>query len=183
MPIIAHPERNNRVQRSPEVLESCIDAGAVLQGTSGSFSRLFRKDSQKTFFELLARGWFSLLASDAHSAPEYTWSLGPMLAELGDRICPRRLRLAGEREPGAGVGRQAADPHGAEAAARQEPAQVRLAGLGVQAPVSALGLDPPVAVLEADDVVLAQVVSRLDLDDLHRLRARVGEAVRGSGGT
>lgn len=85
-PIIAHPERNDRVQRSPEVLEGCMNAGAILQGTSGSLSGPFRRDSQKTFHELLARGWFGLLASDAHSAPEYTWTVAPMLAELGSRL-------------------------------------------------------------------------------------------------
>ena len=84
--ILAHPERSERVQRSPDALTGCLNAGAILQGTSGSFSPLFRRDSHKTFHELLARGWFSLLASDAHSEPEYTWSLGPLLAELGDRI-------------------------------------------------------------------------------------------------
>ena len=58
----------------------------MLQGTSGSLSPLLRRGSHKTFYELLARGWFSLLASDGHSQPEYTWSLGPLLAELGDRV-------------------------------------------------------------------------------------------------
>lgn len=93
LPIIAHPERNERVQRSPDVLAGCLNAGAILQGTSGSFSPLFRKGSQKTFFELLARGWFSLLASDAHSEPEYTWSLAPLLGEIGDRISPEERDL------------------------------------------------------------------------------------------
>ncbi len=87
-PIIAHPERNERVQRSPDVLTGCMNAGAVLQGTAGSLSPMFRRDCQKTFFDLLARGWFGLLASDAHSEPEYTWSLAPLLAELGDRLTP-----------------------------------------------------------------------------------------------
>jgi protein-tyrosine phosphatase len=93
LPIIAHPERNQRVQRSPDAIQGCIDSGAVLQGTSGSFSHSFRKNSQKTFFELLARGWFSLLASDAHADIEYTWSLGPLLAELGDRVSPEAVDL------------------------------------------------------------------------------------------
>ena len=88
-PIIAHPERNERVQRSPDAILGCINSGAILQGTSGSLSPMFRKQSQKTFLALLARGWYSLLASDAHSDPEYTWTLGPLLAELGDRISPQ----------------------------------------------------------------------------------------------
>ena len=93
LPIIAHPERNDRVQRSPDALEPCINAGAVLQGTSGSLTSLFRKGSQKTFLELLARGWFGLLASDGHSTPEYTWTVGAMLAELGTRLTPEDCDL------------------------------------------------------------------------------------------
>jgi protein-tyrosine phosphatase len=85
-PILAHPERSERVRRSPDALTGLMNAGAVLQGTSGSLSPLLRRGSHKTFYELLARGWFSLLASDGHSQPEYTWSLGPLLAELGDRV-------------------------------------------------------------------------------------------------
>lgn len=92
-PVIAHPERNDRVQSSPDVLEACMSAGAVLQGTSGSLTNVFRKDSQKTFFELLSRGWFSLLASDGHSTPDYTWSVGPMLAEIGNRLTPEDCEL------------------------------------------------------------------------------------------
>jgi protein-tyrosine phosphatase len=93
LPILAHPERSERVRRSPDALTGCMNAGAVLQGTSGSFGPLFRRDSHKTFYELLARGWFSLLASDGHSEPEYTWGLGPLLAELGDRISPDERNL------------------------------------------------------------------------------------------
>jgi protein-tyrosine phosphatase len=99
-PIIAHPERNERVQRSPDVLMGCMNAGAVLQGTAGSLSPMFRRDCQKTFFDLLARGWFGLLASDAHSEPEYTWSLAPLLAELGDRLMPEDRDLLVNVNPG-----------------------------------------------------------------------------------
>jgi protein-tyrosine phosphatase len=100
LPIIAHPERNGRVQRSPDAIQGCINSGAILQGTSGSLSPNFRKQSQKTFLELLARGSFSLLASDAHADPEYTWTLGPLLAELGDRISPEDRDLLVRVNPG-----------------------------------------------------------------------------------
>jgi len=93
VPIIAHPERNDRVQRSPDLLTGCLNAGALLQGTSGSLSPAFRKSSQRTFLELLSRGWFSLLASDAHSKPEYTWTLAPMLKELDKRLTPEYRNL------------------------------------------------------------------------------------------
>lgn len=100
IPVIAHPERNERVQRSPDVLQGCMNAGAVLQGTAGSFTDMFRRSSQKTFLELLARGWYGLLASDAHSEPDFTWSLGPLLAELGDRVSPEDRTLLVNVNPG-----------------------------------------------------------------------------------
>ena len=126
LPIIAHPERNQRVQDSPDVLTGCLNAGAILQGTSGSFSPLFRRDCQKTFFELLARGWFSLLASDAHSEPEYTLELGPAAGRGRRSHLPRGTGLARAREPDPGVGRKATHPHCAEAVTWPEPAQVHL---------------------------------------------------------
>jgi protein-tyrosine phosphatase len=99
LPILAHPERNERVQRSPDALAACLNAGAVAQGTAGSLSSMFRKQSLKTFHELLARGWFSLLASDAHSQPEYTWSLEPLLSELGKRVSASDRELMTEVNP------------------------------------------------------------------------------------
>jgi protein-tyrosine phosphatase len=99
VPILAHPERNDRVQRSPDVLAACLNAGAVAQGTAGSLSSMFRKQSLKTFQELLARGWFGLLASDAHSKPEYTWTLEPLFAELGKRLSPADRVVMTELNP------------------------------------------------------------------------------------
>ncbi len=100
LPLIAHPERNDRVQRDPDILVGCMEAGGVLQGTSGSLSQMFRKQAQRTFYELLARGWLWVLASDAHSSPKYTWSLGPMLADLGSRLSPDDRELLVNVNPG-----------------------------------------------------------------------------------
>ena len=84
-PVLAHPERNERVQRSPELLDDCIRAGAVAQGTAGSLAGPFRKGSMRTFLDLLARGSLSLLASDGHAQVDYTWTLAPLLEELRKR--------------------------------------------------------------------------------------------------
>jgi len=99
LPILAHPERNERIQRSPDALAACLNAGAVAQGTAGSLSSMFRKQSLKAFHGLLARGWLSLLASDAHSDLEYTWSLEPLLADLGKRLSPADRELMTEVNP------------------------------------------------------------------------------------
>ena len=85
-PILAHPERNERLQRSPELLDDCLRAGAVAQGTAGSLAGPFRKGSMRTFLDMLARGTLSLLASDGHAQVDYTWSLAPLLEELRKRV-------------------------------------------------------------------------------------------------
>jgi len=93
VPILAHPERNERVQRSPELLRSCIRAGAIAQGTAGSMSGQFRRGSMRTFLDLLSHGVLQLLASDAHCQVDYTWSLQPLRLELGKRLTPEQLDL------------------------------------------------------------------------------------------
>lgn len=66
IPVLAHPERNARVQREPAVLEELLRLGAVAQGTLPSLVGTFGTASRKTFLRLLADGWLSLIASDAH---------------------------------------------------------------------------------------------------------------------
>lgn len=102
VPVLAHPERNDRVQRDPEVLKPCLDAGAVAQATAGSLSPMFRRDSLRTFHALLARGWYSLLASDAHADTEYTWSPALVLGEVEGTVAAETLALLTE-ENGARV--------------------------------------------------------------------------------
>ena len=85
-PVLAHPERNERLQRSPGLLDDCIRAGAVAQGTAGSLAGPFRKGCMRTFLDLLARGSLSLLASDGHAHVDYTWSLAPLIEELRKRV-------------------------------------------------------------------------------------------------
>jgi protein-tyrosine phosphatase len=117
-PILAHPERNERVARSPELLDECIRAGAVAQGTAGSLAGPFRKTSLRPFMNLLTRGSLAVLASDGHAMVDYTWSLYPLLEELRGRVSEDHLRklvslnpervLAGrETLPGAPVRRHA----------------------------------------------------------------------------
>jgi protein-tyrosine phosphatase len=91
IPVMAHPERNERVQRSPELLQGCLRAGVVVQGTAGSLAGQFRRSSMPTLLQLLERGDVALLASDGHAQIDYTWSLSPFLEELGRRVSPECL--------------------------------------------------------------------------------------------
>ena len=49
LPVLAHPERNDRVQRDPAVLEELLRIGAVAQGTLPSLLGTFGSASRKTF--------------------------------------------------------------------------------------------------------------------------------------
>jgi protein-tyrosine phosphatase len=86
LPVLAHPERNDRVQMSTDPLARCLKAGAVAQGTAGSLGGMFGRAAEKTFFRLLSEGTMSLLASDAHSFKTDGWTMGPMLAALEGRV-------------------------------------------------------------------------------------------------
>lgn len=66
-PVLAHPERNDEVQRSPEVLRPVVEAGAFVQITAASIDGRLGRRAWKTASRLLDLGLAHLLASDAHS--------------------------------------------------------------------------------------------------------------------
>ena len=105
-PVLAHPERNDRVQKDPAVLQDCLKAGAVAQITVASLTGEFGKKPERVFRMLLGEGAVSLLATDAHAYRTDGWTLAPVIEKLratvGEETIaalvkenPRRL-LAGE---------------------------------------------------------------------------------------
>lgn len=85
IPIIAHPERLNDVQKDIGIMKRAVDRGAVLQITARSLvgpNRPARECSRR----LLSAGLVSLVASDAHKA-EHLWP---------PEIAPALLEIAGE---------------------------------------------------------------------------------------
>jgi protein-tyrosine phosphatase len=106
-PVLAHPERNDRIQKSSELLRGCLRAGAIAQATAASLTGEFGRGAEKTFLRLLSEGMISLLASDAHAYRTDSWTMAPVVESLGASVSkndlatlveenPRRL-LAGER--------------------------------------------------------------------------------------
>ncbi|MBN1320244.1 MAG: hypothetical protein JXA87_05295 [Thermoleophilia bacterium] len=100
MPVLAHPERNDRIQKSSENLVRCLRAGAVAQGTAGSLGGIFGSTAERAFFRLLEEGLVSLLASDAHAFIHGGWTMGPMLDALAGRVSPDDLVTLTETNPG-----------------------------------------------------------------------------------
>lgn len=99
LPVLAHPERNERIQRSSDLLARCIGAGAVAQGTAASLGGEFGRRAERTFHRLLSEGLFSLLASDAHSYRKEGWTMAPMVAALEGRASQAELLTLTRNNP------------------------------------------------------------------------------------
>ena len=67
-PVIAHPERNKRLQKHPEILASLIDRGAFSQLDAGSLTGGFGAESLDSARKLLRGGMAHFIATDAHHA-------------------------------------------------------------------------------------------------------------------
>ncbi|MES2606901.1 MAG: CpsB/CapC family capsule biosynthesis tyrosine phosphatase [Pseudomonadota bacterium] len=66
-PIIAHPERNKAVMRTPAALQPFLQAGCLLQVTAGSLTGLFGEGAQQVALQLLEQDQISFIATDAHN--------------------------------------------------------------------------------------------------------------------
>ncbi len=98
-PVLAHPERNDRVQASPDILSGCLRAGTVVQATVASITGEFGRAPERAFRKLLALGYVGLLASDAHAYRTDGWTLGPVLGQLKSTISEEGFRLLVEDNP------------------------------------------------------------------------------------
>ncbi len=100
LPVLAHPERNDRIQRSPALLTKCLEAGAVAQGTAASLNGDFGRAGKQAFYRQLLRGEMSLIASDAHAHRRSSWTLAPAIAILRERIAMEDLDTLARVNPG-----------------------------------------------------------------------------------
>jgi len=65
-PIINHPERNTQIQRRPSELSSLLQAGALAMLTASSIAGDFGDAIQRTARQLLQKGSYAFMVSDAH---------------------------------------------------------------------------------------------------------------------
>lgn len=66
VPVIAHPERYQRIWREPELLERLVDAGAAALLDTAALVGKYGRKPKKTAEELLERGLYHAACSDAH---------------------------------------------------------------------------------------------------------------------
>jgi protein-tyrosine phosphatase len=67
VPMLAHPERNKGILRSPARLKPFLDQGCLLQVTAASVAGGFGPAAQELAHELLLQGVVTILATDAHN--------------------------------------------------------------------------------------------------------------------
>jgi protein-tyrosine phosphatase len=89
--VLAHPERNDEVQRRPELLEPLIASGALAQLTAASVDGRIGKRAQECAFDLLERGLAHLIASDAHHPSVRAIGMSDAAAAVGDEALARWL--------------------------------------------------------------------------------------------
>lgn len=87
--VLSHPERNRGILRQPELIEPLVDAGCLMQATTGSLTGSFGPESQSLAEKMVGRGLVHFLATDAHGPK----SRRPLFREAYQRAC----ELAGER--------------------------------------------------------------------------------------
>ena len=73
LPVLAHPERSDRLQRRPEVLDGLLRQGAVAQGTVASLPGDLVA-SRRALLGCVSHGDLALLATDAHHSRPRAWA-------------------------------------------------------------------------------------------------------------
>lgn len=105
-PILAHPERNPGLSRSPQRLSRLAQRGVLAQVTTGSIRGRFGQTARRAALKMLETGAAQVVASDAHSArgrsPAITAAAREIEARWGAAFArtvlathPRRI-IAGE---------------------------------------------------------------------------------------
>ena len=90
-PLVAHPERNADVQRRPELVQTLVELGAVVQVTAASLDGRFGRSTRRAARALLERRLVHVLASDAHGPDRRDAGLSAAVAAVGDEALAHYL--------------------------------------------------------------------------------------------
>lgn len=98
-PVVAHPERYEKIQQNPVITERWFRRGYVLQVNKGSVLGAFGPRVQQTAGFLLNNGLAHLIASDAHGTRRRTTDMRVLQQWLRDRYDERYVRILLEDNP------------------------------------------------------------------------------------
>ncbi|HZN10194.1 MAG TPA: CpsB/CapC family capsule biosynthesis tyrosine phosphatase [Blastocatellia bacterium] len=100
-PVIAHPERNQRIQKDPEILARLIERGAFSQLDAGSLTKSFGPESYQTAKRLLAADMAHFIATDAHHKERRRPILSAAVAVAAELVGEDYARAMVEDNPAA----------------------------------------------------------------------------------
>ena len=100
IPVIAHPERYESVQRTPHIVERWFRAGYIIQLNKGSILGRLGRRAARTASWILDRGLAHVVASDAHSPSVRTPQMTPLAEYLSDRYGDGYAHILLEDNPG-----------------------------------------------------------------------------------
>ena len=92
-PVVAHPERYSYVQQDPRLLHQWVRMGCLIQVNRGSLLGRFGRRAQEVAWELVDRGFATVVASDAHSAKVRTPWMEDVWKQLSKEISPLCARM------------------------------------------------------------------------------------------
>ena len=81
-PVVAHPERYDYVQNAPRLLNLWLDMGCLMQINRGSLLGRFGARAEALAYSMVARGFVTCVASDAHTSTIRT----PWMKDLYDLL-------------------------------------------------------------------------------------------------
>ena len=98
-PVVDHPERYGYVQRDPRMVNRWHRMGCLFQVNRGSLLGRFGSRAQETAFELVNRGFASVVASDAHSPRMRTPWMADVQQLLTEEISAQCARVLLKENP------------------------------------------------------------------------------------
>ena len=99
IPVIAHPERYESVQRNPRIVERWFRNGWIIQLNKGSILGRLGRKAESTAHWILSRGLAHVVASDAHSPNVRTPHMEEVTEYLSQLCDPRYAEILLEKNP------------------------------------------------------------------------------------
>lgn len=98
-PLVAHPERYVFLQRNPSLVNRWFRMGCLFQINRGSLLGRFGETERELGMALTARGFATVIASDAHSPRSRTPRLHDIYEHLAEEISPLCAQTLLETNP------------------------------------------------------------------------------------
>jgi protein-tyrosine phosphatase len=101
VPVLAHVERYQAIQRDPQKLASLLQQGVLAQITAGSLIGMQGRTAQRSAETLLKKGLIHCLGSDAHGLHKRPPAVAQSLHAAAKLLSQQRIHQLSELWPGA----------------------------------------------------------------------------------